>query len=97
MKELDQIVLLKGLFNKTVPLFEKWAREQSRMTGEGWIPLSRKLFLVSFVYIKKNLFFSKRALSAKHPITGRFIFLKQAQGCEKSGAYERKIGFRMFT
>ena len=35
MKELDQIVLLKGLFNKTVPLFEKWAREQSRMTGEG--------------------------------------------------------------
>ena len=60
MKELDQIVLLKGLFNKTAPLFEKWAREESRMTGEGWIPLSRKLFLVSFVYIKKNLFFFKK-------------------------------------
>ena len=35
MKELDQIVLLKGLFNKTAPLFEKWALEQGRMTCEG--------------------------------------------------------------
>ena len=35
MKELDQMVLLKGLFSKKAPLFDKWVLGQSRMTGGG--------------------------------------------------------------
>ena len=58
MKELDQIILQKGLFAsiKKVPLFDKTALGQSRSTGGGWISTSRKLFMISFIYIKKNVF-----------------------------------------
>ena len=35
MKELDKIVLLKGLFNKTAPFFEKRALGQSKTKSGG--------------------------------------------------------------
>ena len=44
MKELDQTALQKG---------------QSRKTGGDRISPNRKLFLISFIYIKKNVFFQK--------------------------------------
>ena len=59
-KELDQVVLLKELFNKRVPLFDKRAFRQFRLTGGGWIPSNQNLFLESSNYIKKNILLQKK-------------------------------------
>ena len=45
-------------FNKRVPLFDKRALGQSRMTRRDWIPPNQKLFLISFIYIL-HFFFHK--------------------------------------
>ena len=44
-------------FNKRAPLFDKRALRQSRRTGEIWIPLNQKLFLISFIHLRKIFFF----------------------------------------
>ena len=75
-KELDQIVLQKWLFTRTI-LFDKGAITQFRQTGGGWIPPNWKLLLISFIS-KKNIFSSKRALLTKCPIPGHFICVKYA-------------------
>ena len=75
MKELNQIALQKGLFasiKRHLCLTKGHLDDpKGQMEAQNW-----KLFLVSFVYIKKNKFLSKRALSNNYPIPGRFIFLK---------------------
>ena len=61
MKELDQSVLQKGLFVsvKGHLCLKKKTLGLSRRTGWVWPPSSQKLFLISFIYIKKKNFFKK--------------------------------------
>ena len=40
-------------------MFDKRVLGQSRWTGGGSVPPNQKLFLISFIYIKKKIFFKK--------------------------------------
>ena len=68
MKELDQIVLQKGLFTLIKgTLFDKKALAQSRRIGGGWISLNESYFwLVSYI-IKTNSFKKRTFNEASNP------------------------------
>ena len=74
MKELDQIVLQKGLFAsiKGRSCLTKGYLDNSEGQLVVESPPNQKLFLKSFIYIKKKKFSSKKALLTKRPIPGRF-------------------------
>ena len=47
-------------FNERASLFDRRALGQSRRIGGGWISPNRKLLLISFIYIKKKIFFFQK-------------------------------------
>ena len=77
MKELDQIVLQKGLLASIKGHFCLTKRHLTIQKGRWrFNSPNQKLFLISFIYINKKNFFSKRALLTKRPISRCFIFTK---------------------
>ena len=71
MKELDHIVLQKEQLCLTKGHLDNPERQ---VVFES--PPNRKLFLIHSIYIKKNNFFTKRALLMKRPTPGCFFFMK---------------------
>ena len=78
MKEFNQIVLQKEFF---ASIKEHLCLTKGHLDNpEGQVevePPNRKLFLISFIHIRKNVF-SKMALLTKRPIPRRFTFAKYA-------------------
>ena len=77
MKELNQIVLQKGL-STSIKGHLCLTKGHLNNQKDRWRLnlLNRKLFLISFIYIKKNIFFKKGIFLMKCPIPRHFIFLK---------------------
>ena len=78
MKELDQIILQGGLFtsNKGHFCLAKGYFDNPERQIEVAFPPNWKLFLITFIHIKKKNF-SKMILLTKCPISGRFIYYER--------------------
>ena len=75
MKELHQNVLQEGLFTSIKGHLYKVKGHLGKPEAQvEFEPPNRKLFLISFICIKKKNF-SKRAVLTKYPTHGCFIFL----------------------
>ena len=80
MKELDQIILQKGLFTSIKGHLYLTKGHLDNPEGEVQVESSLigKLFLINFIYIKDNNYFFKTSTFNEASDPGRLIFLKQA-------------------